>query len=172
MVKNQNYFVFAVMIAIIVPIVIASLYFINIYNKRDTGQYLSSVQKKAEVLVLGDIELNEIKASPTSRELLVKYTYGENQVNEYSLCLEDIKLDNTLNPKQVKWELYMYDDTSKKYLELSFGNGEKSNLGKLCVSPKIQIGKGETQKFRLDYYYNFDETESNNKSFYAKIILE
>ena len=58
--KNQNYFVFAVMIAIIVPVTIGSIYFINMYKKRGSGVYISNLITENEILILDNRDIKHL----------------------------------------------------------------------------------------------------------------
>lgn len=169
--KTQNHFVFAVMIAIIIPLAMGSIYFISIYNKRNLGENIQTVAFNDDVLILGNIEIKKIADSKFESMLVVKYPFGESEISDYSIYLKDINFDSTIDPKKIHWELFMLDEEDDTYLKLQFGNMEKIENGKLKISPNLQIGNGKTQKFRLDYYY---ETFEINKdyNFYAKIVLE
>ena len=174
MMRTQNYFVFAVMIAIIVPVAMGSIYFISMYNKIGSEKYLSSLSSKKEILILGDIELGSIqntRNNPHVSDLVVKYTYGENDISDYNIYLDDVKIATDIDPIKIKWELYMLDEDDSKYLEIKFGNMEDLLNGKINISPNLQIGKNKTQRFRLCYYYNSTELDKR-VDFSAKVILE
>lgn len=175
MMKNQNYFVFAVMIAIIVPVTIGSIYFINMYKKRGSGVYISNLITENEILILGDLELDNLtnkKEQVHSLDLVVKYTYGVSEVQNYNIYLDEVFLKPGISLKKIKWDLLMLDEDDNKYLQLDFGDFDELVNGKLSISPNIQIGKGHTQRFKLNYYYNSEDEIFNRTDFYAKVILE
>lgn len=176
MMNNRNYFVFAVMIAIIIPIAIGGLYFADMYNKRGARDYLSQVDNQ-ETLILGDIYLNSIFKTKDFddsgfSEFIVKYTYGDANVRGYSIVLDNIEYPENLLQKNFKWKLLMYDGESDKYLGLKSGDFDLINNQKIVISPLIYIEKGKTQKFKLFYYYESDEKETKNIDFKAELKIE
>ena len=169
MMKTQNYFVFAVMISILIPIAIGSIYFIDVYNKRGEKDYLSKANNLDEVLILGDTDLSSISNNESS-DFLVKFTYGKNNIRKFKIVLNNLNFQNNDYLKNIKWKLMMYDESTNEYLGLKSGNFEMIKNSKLDISPLIYIELGKTQKFK--FVYNLNIPNEDNKNYKLKGNLD
>lgn len=181
MMNNRTYFVFAVIIALIVPLMIATIYFVNLYQNNGPTKYISKLADNRELLILGATDIGEIKAISLAdkdylagnvNEFVVKYASGNDDVVDYTIRLKDIVTSAELDPKHLKWRLCIYDANEETFVPLSMGSLETIEDSSVTISPSVNIALGDIQKYRLYYYLSYEEVIYRNVTFKAKIALE
>jgi len=177
---NKTYFVVSLSIAFVVPVLIGGSYFMNVYNYKNSSQYLSSLEEMPEVIVLGDAKISRDELKSTeAREpreqyeayFSIKYANGKESSYEYGLALQNVQLSPNIDYKDLDWELLYYDLESQTFKLLNMGNFEMLSDGKLSLCQDLNIDLRDTQDYI--FRYKFNENSTYNRGFIdAEVVVE
>jgi len=170
---RKNEFVVAVMIALIVPIAIGCFYFLDLYKHKNDSYYVYKSDFFKELLLLKNDKIENAVVNDLFQhvEFEVYYASGEKEYESYRIILDNISFLPHFNNVTVKWIVSMYDKVNNEYFEFSTGTFDRKSSS-VVISPTINIGLGESQLFKFNYYIidGFDENEHITLN--ADIVLE
>ena len=182
--KKRLYFIVAVVIALVLPIIFGGIYFVDLYKEVSEKQSLASLDNKPEIFYssseimteLEDVMIDDDNYEEANYyEFEISYTNAEKITQYYSLYLTNMSLSDTIDPLTFRWRLFMMDQNTAEYRQLASGNFANWTSNYLKISPSIKIGLNNIQRFRLYYYLVNDGNISNNyagSTFKAKIEVE
>lgn len=167
-------FVVAVLIALIVPVLIGSIYFVNNYKMTKNSRYVYESKSSRELLLLNNykIENMELNNSVNQIDFEVAYTSGENEYETYHIELSNIHFEPRFNSVVVKWILSMYDEVKNQYFEFSTGTFDRKSHESVPISPSISIALGDSQSFRFRYYVLDGMDSDKLVQLNAELVLE
>lgn len=168
MMKDREYFVVAVTIAVLVPCIIGSFYFSNLYGKHVNTKVVSLLDGKDDIGILGEniIDTSLIKNEEYVYDFEVRYLSGKSKVRDFSLVLKDI--NPTWKIGGVRWKLETYDEFGES-TPLSSGYFEESE--DITLINGINIRLGEDKRYSLSLVYETDYMYTL-ASLNARIVLE
>ncbi len=136
MMNKRRYFLSAVIVALAVPILIGGLYFKHISRTNQRGEYLTRLENRVDIELLGTHNFNNIKGisdgdftKGTKLEFLVKYFSGSDDLLHYSINFDSLDLPKKISGKDVLWQLLYFDQISNTYRPIKNGNLENSYKG-------------------------------------------
>jgi len=168
---NERNFLFAVIIALIVPIAFDIAYFIRQDMNKENSNYVYKRKEGRELLLLGSDRLDNTNSNHTL-DFEVYYVSGDKKYETYKIFLDDIEILSNDKDTQIRWILSMYDVVSKEYFDFATGLIGDEDIEKLVISPGISIAKDEMQLFRLYYYIVESQFLNNVVGISANINLE
>lgn len=177
MMDKKTYFLSAVIVALIIPLFLAWIYFSVLSRTNQRGKYLSRVEGKNEVLLFGNYEFESIKFFTSDKDyvdgnkldFIVRNASDNEETVFYSLSLKDIGITEESNVKNIKWRLLSYSESDNRYNLIKNGSFEDFiSDGKLIDGKELSYMG--TDKYMLYYYVT--ENEELPIDIEGKIILE
>lgn len=133
MMETRRFFLSAVIVALVFPLIISSVYFMHMSRTNQRGEYISRLENRVDLELLGTSKFDNINGikdgdftKGTKLEFMVKYFSGKEQVLNYSINIEQLDLPKNVNGKEIFWQLLYFDDVSNTYLPIKTGNLENS----------------------------------------------
>lgn len=172
---DKVYFFTAVSIAIVVPVVFGGIYFFKTAEVKENSSYVSILSDKTELLTFGNTIIDDKVEDTISNnyEFSVMYASGIKKSVDYVMYLDNVILSENLKIEDICWNLYKYNDNSKKY-ELNTSNVleepiDDEEIKFRLVSDNIEKN-GSVNKYRL--YYSINNPSFIEGSIKANIIVE
>lgn len=180
MMNSRDYFVSAVIIALVVPLVIGGIYFVDVCEQRGKNTYIAKLDGMRDLILIGETEvknfnpvnlINDDYNKANYIEFEVKYADGEDEFTRYDVNIEKIDFSPNVEPEDISWKLLQYDSTIKDYKVIETGNF-LSGSAKLKLTDSIDIGLNDRQKYRLYYYVASRDNNYNRGKIYANVTIE
>lgn len=172
MMESRKFFLSAVIVALIFPIIISSVYFMHMSRTNQRGEYITRLENGTDLEMVGDNKFDNISGikdgdftKGTKLEFMVKYFSGKEHVLNYSINIDISKLPRNMSGKEIFWQLLYFDDVSNSYLPIKTGNLENSVDG-LELHKMSIILKG-IHKYVLYLY-----STVGNQNIYGNITVE
>ncbi len=174
--KNNTYFVSAVTIAFLIPIVIGTFYFIKV-SKYHNSNYLTNLNTD-EIVLIGEnvISKNKLKNIEKSlyqegnmTEFMVIYTDGNKDQANYGLYLKSINISPNIDLNDINWILTQ-SENKKDYEIVNSGTFDDLKENEIFLGT-FELNRGESKNYKLYYFLNPVE-ESSQGSLEANIVLE
>lgn len=166
--NDRSYFVVAVIIALVVPMIFGSIYFFKMKNLKDNTRYVTMLKDKPDIVLDGQCIINDENIDSVEREIAfsVQYVRGEADSLNYNLFFNDIEFEGTSSI--IEWSLYILNDETNDYTVYSSGTIDKKTSKRKRITTNISIAFLKTQKFKLKYSTN----DGNVNKFRTNIVLE
>lgn len=168
--NDRSYFVVAVIIALVVPMIFGSIYFFKTKNIKDNTRYVTMLKDKPDLVLDGktSIEDDSVDAKVEEIKFSVQYVRGEKQSAKFNLYFENVELSESSNG--LEWQLYVYDEITNNYILYNSGSLNNKSLKKVILGSNISIDFLSNKKFKLNYSLNDDK--GNVEIFKSDIVLE
>ncbi len=168
--NDRSYFVVAVIIALVVPMIFGSIYFFKMKNIKDNTRYVTMLKDKPDLVLDGktSIEDDSVDAKVEEIKFSVQYVRGEKQSAKFNLYFENVELFESSNG--LEWQLYVYDEITNNYILYNSGSLNNKSLKKVILGSNISIDFLSNKKFKLNYSLNDDK--GNVEIFKSDIVLE
>lgn len=174
--KDRTFFVWAVFIAVCVPVVLGSGYFYFVSQDRGSNSTIASLENKRELVLFGDTTIEEISDEiiedenyklANSIDFEVDYASGPDPISVYRLILRDVRLDRYLDGSSVSWSLFILNIDEEEVAQVANGTFKEADENFLLLEAPIAIT--DTHRYRLYYYLN---EEVKNKKIFARVAVE
>ncbi len=165
--NDRSYFVVAVIIALVVPMIFGSIYFFKMKNLKDNTRYVTMLKDKPDIVLEGKntIDVENLDFNEKEISFSVQYVRGETDSLNYSLFFDDVEFESTNST--IEWSLYILNDETNDYTILSSGTIDRKTSKRKVINSNIQTKFLKTQKFKLKY-----SSTGNITRFKTNIVLE
>lgn len=164
MMNDRKEFVLAVIVALIVPIVIGTMYFFEMTKKMGSNEFIAKLADVKELALFGRTAINETFVSPIEDkdyingsvlDFEVDYASGKDEIATYEIELMDIKSSQKIDFISVRWRLLKYDEQKEKFESIATGNFS-SDSDEIVLIENERLLLKDSHKYRLYYYINRD----------------
>lgn len=170
MMNNKTYFVIAVIVAIVLPLIFGGIYFKDLYKKSELVASISKIKERPEILYteansitkLDDVAiLDKDFLNSNNYSFQVVYPKSSELVTYYSLYLDNIKLSSNIGSSKFKWALMRYDSSKSEYVSIATGDLSKLDNQKILLKDSLQIRLNSVHQYKLYYWLSYSEEESS-----------
>ncbi len=165
--KDRNFFVLAVVIAVGVPVILGCVYLFYMEREYGSNEMIAKLADKREMVLLGDTQISSRFEDKEFVDFEVDYASGVEPVTLYDLVVKDLNLSRGVDGRDFSWRLERFSEGSGTYGYVASGNfkgiEETVSLG------KYHIAITDAHRYRL--YYQANEKVKDKKLF-ARIAVE
>lgn len=165
--NDRSYFVVAVIIALVVPMIFGSIYFFKMKNLKDNTRYVTMLKDKPDIVLEGKNTIDVENLDFNEKEILfsVQYVRGETDNLSYSILFDDVEFESANST--IEWSLYILNDETNDYMVYNSGTIDRKTSKRKVIGSNIQTKFLKTQKFKLKY-----SSTGNITRFKTNIVLE